>query len=101
MYIFWSQIYFGITQYKLGKKLKNQLDFVCYGLPYYTIFLEKYAPKFSWLKLKYGHPWKIVQCDNIFAPPFNVLSPSKNCHLGTHVKNFCQLPPHIALPWTF
>jgi len=39
--------------------------------------LEKYAPISPWLKFKHGHPWKAIQCDNIFAPPPppNVLSP--------------------------
>jgi hypothetical protein len=69
MYIFSSQIYIGITQYKLEKGIFFSIEFLCYGLPYYAIFLEKYAPKLPWLKFKHGHPWKTVKCDNIFGHP--------------------------------
>jgi hypothetical protein len=55
MYIFLPQIYFGITHYKLEKNIFSS-EFFCYGLPYYAIFLEKYAPKLPWLKFKHGHP---------------------------------------------
>jgi hypothetical protein len=56
MYIFLSQIYFGIAQYKLEKKNSSQLNFLCYNLPYYAKTLEKYALILPWLKFKHGHP---------------------------------------------
>jgi len=55
-YIFLSQIYFGIAQYKLEKKYSSQLNFLCYNLPYYAKNLEKYALILPWLKFKHGHP---------------------------------------------
>jgi hypothetical protein len=54
-YIFLSQIYYGITQYKLEKEKKNWLNSLCYGLPYYAKLLENDAPKLSCLKFKHGH----------------------------------------------
>ncbi len=57
-----------MTQYKSGKKNSFRLNSLCYGLPYYAKTLEKYALKLPWLKLKHGHLWKIIQCDNIFGP---------------------------------
>jgi hypothetical protein len=56
VHFFLSQIYFGITQYKLEKIKSLQLNFLCYNLPYYVKSLEKYAPILPWLKFKHGHP---------------------------------------------
>jgi len=44
------------------------MNSLCYNLPYYAKSLEKYAPILPWLKFKHGHPWKTLQCDNIFGP---------------------------------
>jgi hypothetical protein len=51
------------------KKIFFWLNSLCYGLPYYAKSMEKHAPKLPRLKFKHGHPWKIVQCDNIFGHP--------------------------------
>jgi hypothetical protein len=56
MYIVFSQIYFGITQYKLEQGKKKLIEFLCYGLPYYAKKLETYVPKLPWLKFKHGQP---------------------------------------------
>jgi hypothetical protein len=56
MHIFLPQIYFGTSQYKLGKKKLLQLNCLCYNLPYYAKKLEKYDPILPWLKFKHGHP---------------------------------------------
>ncbi len=73
----------------MGKK-KLRLSFLCYNLPYYAKKLEKYAPILPWLKFKHGHPWKTVQCDNIFAttPSLSVFSPitSSNQTFLEHTK---------------
>jgi hypothetical protein len=67
MYIFFPQIYFGITQLEKWFFFNWILCVMVYHIM--QNFLEKYAPKLPWLKFKHEHLWKIVQCDNIFGPP--------------------------------
>jgi hypothetical protein len=68
MYIFMPQIYVRTSQYKLEKKNSLRLNSFYHNLPYYAKNLEKYAPILPWLKFKHKHPWKTIQCDNIFGP---------------------------------
>jgi hypothetical protein len=79
--IFWVYLHFlvhiifchkyTLESHNISWKKNNSLwlNSLCYNLPYYVKKLEKYVPILPWLKFKHGHPWKTIQCDNIFAPP--------------------------------
>ncbi len=67
IHVFTTNIFWNYTIW-VGKKNSLWLNFLCYNLPHYSKKLKKCAPVLPWLKFKHGHPWKIVQCDNIFYP---------------------------------
>jgi hypothetical protein len=78
MYIFLPQIYFEITQYKLGKKILFKWIFCVWS----TILCKKIGKictKITMVEVQHGHPYKILQCWQNFLPPpppfHSVLSP--------------------------
>ncbi len=64
MYIFLSQIYFGVAQYKLEKKISLKLNFLCYKVPYYAKSLETICSNITMVEVQTRTPLKKVQCDN-------------------------------------